>query len=348
MKILIASILPADKASSWSGTCKAIYEQLKKNNDVRICYSSLAHNAQKRLAKYSYLYNKLSGKRLNVYFSKSIAKIYATKLANTEADFSPDLILCLGSGTELYAYQPTAKAYLIADASFSLLQNKYTNYSKLNGAATKESREVEATALLKFDTIFTTSQWALDGFRGNYPKLNYELINLGSNISEEGYIQLPLPRKKEEIKLLTIGTDYHRKGIDKAEILAKEMRCSLTVIGIEKKLDKNKQADRSTLVAHYKSAHFFVLFPTADCTPIVINEANSFGLPVIAFGTGGIATMVCNGENGYLVNTLQEAEEKIRALSQNPELYKSLRLSTYRYYTEHLSYSVMEKKLLPK
>jgi glycosyltransferase involved in cell wall biosynthesis len=346
MKILIASILPVDDITSWSGTCNAIYQQLTKNHEVKICYSPFAHSAQKRLAKYSYLYNKITSKRLNVYFSRSIAKVYGAKLANNVDSFSPDLILCLGSGTEMYSYTPHTKTVLVADASFNLLQDQYPNYSNLNKAAILESQEVEAVSVAKFDTIFTTSSWAMDGFKSVYPTLNYKLINLGSNLAEEGYENNLFPSKKEDIKLLTIGTDYKRKGIAKAQELADNMSCQLIQIGTDTTIDKTKINDVKLLTSFYKKAHFFVLFPKADCTPIVINEANSFGLPVIAFPTGGITSMIENGVNGFLVQTIQEAEDIIQRFREDSSSYEKLRRSSYDYYISQMSYPIFEQKLL--
>ena len=346
MKILIASILPADDIRSWSGTCNAIRKQLSKNHDVKVCYSGYAHRAQKQLAKYSYIYNKIAGKRLNVYFSGSIAKLYGQALQMDEAQFQPDLILCLGSGTELYDYTPKAKTFLVADACFGLLKDNYLNYSNLSKKAIIESLDVEKRSIDKFDTIFPTSQWAQSGFKKSYPFINTKTINLGSNIESSGYSQLDLPKDSTKIRLLTIGTDYKRKGVDKAEKLEQMLGCHLEIIGIDNKLDKAKKSELNKLINHYAKAHFFVLFPKADCTPIVINEANSFGTPVIAFATGGIGNMIKNGVNGHLVNTIEEAKSVIQSYTDSNTKYNALRTSTYAYYEENLSYEVFEKKLL--
>ncbi|PCJ67574.1 MAG: hypothetical protein COA58_00115 [Bacteroidetes bacterium] len=346
MKILLASILPIDDLASWSGTCNAIFQQLSKKHEVQICYSNYAHKAQKQLAKYSYLYNKITGKRLNVYFSKSVSKIYGTALQQSEDTFRPDLILCLGSGTELFDYSPKTKSYLVADACFNLLKDNYSAYSKLTHKAIEESKEVEQVSIVKFDRVFATSQWAKDGFLKNHPSIRCATINLGSNLRESKFTELVIPTKKQELKLLSIGTDYKRKGIDKTEALTRNLGCTIDIIGIEKKLDKTKSDHLKELVSYYQNAHFFVLFPKADCTPIVINEANSFGLPVITFDVGGIGSMIANGQNGYLVKDIDEAQTIIEQMVANPEEYSALRKSTYDYYTQNLSYSIFEQKLL--
>jgi glycosyltransferase involved in cell wall biosynthesis len=346
MRILIASILPVEDIKSWSGICNAIHKQLSQNHQVKICYSSYAHKAQQQLAKYSYIFNKITGKRLNVYFSGSVAKLYGKALKQEEESFQPDLILCLGSGTEIFDYTPKTKTYLVADACFNLLQNDYVNYSSLTNKAINESENVEHVSIAKFDTVFTTSEWAKRGFEAKYPTLNCKTINFGSNLESNGLSQLDLPKKSTDIKLLTVGLDYIRKGIDKTEDLQRLLDCKLDIVGIDNKLDKVKKIELNKLINLYASAHFFVLFPTADCTPIVINEANSFGLPVIAFNTGGISSMISNGVNGYLVKDLAEAKEIILRYSNSNSEYNALRASTYKYYTENLSYPIFEQKLL--
>ena len=46
----------------------------------------------------------------------------------------------------------------------------------------------------------------------------------------------------------------------------------------------------------------FLLLPTrSDCTPIVFSEANAFGLPVITTDTGGVAGIITDGENGFML-----------------------------------------------
>jgi glycosyltransferase involved in cell wall biosynthesis len=346
MKILIASILPVDDITSWSGICNATYQQLSKNHEVKICYSPFAHSAQKRLAKYSYLYNKITSKRLNVYFSRSIAKIYATKLANDVEIFTPDLILCLGSGTEIYAYTPYTKTVLVADASFNLLQDEYPNYTNLNKAAIRESREVEAISLAKFDTIFTTSVWAMHGFKSAYPSLHYKPINFGSNIGDPILSLTPMCTNNNKIRLLIVGKEFHRKGIPQAKELQINLKCHLDIVGIDYVLNKKDPTDLQKLKQLYSDAHFLILFPTADCTPIVINEANSVGTPAIVFPVGGIPTIIKHGTNGYIVNDLIEAKAQIEYAIANPNIYRALRKSTFQYYNDNLSWDIFEQKLL--
>ncbi|MEN8696733.1 MAG: glycosyltransferase [Bacteroidia bacterium] len=344
MRVLLASILPVTDTKSWSGTCKSIYEQIAKNNHVDVCYSPSAHYLQKKLAAFSHYFYKLKGKRINVYFNKYVAYLYGLSFSRKLKRIDPELIVCLGSGTELLYVDSKVSSVLIADACFDLLHNSYEVYSNLIPNAIKQAYNIEKKSLSHFDKIIYTSTWAQDAAKSAYPDLKTYTINLGSNIGNYSSVIVNNKKINANLNLLTVGTDYKRKGIDKAEKLAKKLKCKLTIIGIDLLLDKTKPDERQQLITKYKKADFFVLFPTADCTPIVINEANSFGLPVITFGVGGIPDMISAGKNGHIVENLNEAVDIISSYRNNPAAYNALRMKTRTYYDKHLSWEVFREK----
>jgi len=57
---------------------------------------------------------------------------------------------------------------------------------------------------------------------------------------------------------------------------------------------------------------------------MVVTEAMIKGKPVIAGNVGGLKLQIKNGENGFLVNSVDEAADRIVELMQNPELRKRL------------------------
>lgn len=348
LKILIASILPVKKEVYWSGINAAIHRQLSVNHTVETSYSPRAHRIQRFLSTLSNFRFKLFGHRSNVYFNSIVSQIYAKQLAQDEKTFNPDLILVLGSGTELYAYKPRTTTYLVADANFYLLNNTYTNYSNLSESAETAARKVEQKSLANFDTIFFTSEWALLNTADHYPELTPKLkrINFGSNLRSEGLEEKETPHSEENTQLLTVGLDYYRKGIDRATRLRTLLNAKLTVIGIDVKLNKENKSELDNLTDHYKAAHFFVLLSRADCTPIVINEANSVGLPVIVSNVGGMSSIVSEGINGFVVKTEEEAATILKKYIANPTEYTALRKSTYEYYTKNLTWTKFEDTLM--
>ena len=348
MKILIASILPVNKETYWSGINAAVLRQLSKNNEVETCYSPAAHRLQKLLGMVSRVRYKLLGNRSNVYFNRYVSFLYTPALFKKTSRCKPDLLLVLGSGSELLHFNPTCPTYLVADANFHLLRDNYNLYTALTTHGAKNAATVEKAILKKYDYLFYTSDWALQNTAQHYPSLTQklQLINFGSNIPDEGFSSIAIPSEIGQLSLLTVGIDYQRKGIDKSTALANLLDCKVTIVGIDVKIDKQTKEGIAQLAAYYKAAHFFVLLSRADCTPIVINEANSIGLPVIVSNVGGISSIVEEGVNGFIVETNADAVAILENYIGNPEAYTALRKSTYAYYTKNLTWSTFEKTIL--
>jgi len=348
LKILIVSILPVEKEIYWSGINAAVLRQLAKNNTIETCYSPTAHKLQKLLGMVSRIRYKLFGTRSNVYFNSYVSLIYSPTLLKKTSEYKPDLLLVLGSGSELLHFNPTCPAYLVADANFHLLRDDYSLYTTLTYNGAKNAASVEKKSLIKYDCLFYTSDWALQSTAQHYPSLTQKLrhINFGSNIPDEGLTSITIPSEKSQLSLLTVGIDYQRKGIDKSSSLVKLLGCKGTIVGTNIKIDKQTKEGIAQMVAYYKAAHFFVLLSRADCTPIVINEANSVGLPVIVSNVGGINSVVKEGVNGFIVETETDAVAIIEQFIGNSEAYTALRKSTYEYYKKSLTWSIFEKTIL--
>lgn len=66
-------------------------------------------------------------------------------------------------------------------------------------------------------------------------------------------------------------------------------------------MDKNDASQREEINKLFVMADFLLLPTRGDCTPIVFSEANAFGLPVITTDTGGVAGIITDGENGFML-----------------------------------------------
>jgi glycosyltransferase involved in cell wall biosynthesis len=121
--------------------------------------------------------------------------------------------------------------------------------------------------------------------------------------------------------LLTVGGDWHRKGVDLAVATLVELRtlgveATLDIVGcspnttehlpdgavVHGVLDKSNPEGARALREMYERASFFLLPSRAECTPIVLAEAAAYGLPVVASATGGMAAMLREERSGYLVD----------------------------------------------
>ena len=90
------------------------------------------------------------------------------------------------------------------------------------------------------------------------------------------------------------------------------------------------QLQAAQMAGFYRGARFLVL-PTAcfEGCPLVISEAMSHGLPVIASRIGGLPELVEDGVTGFLFEQGNAAElaEKIKRLWENPALCRQMGLA---------------------
>lgn len=76
----------------------------------------------------------------------------------------------------------------------------------------------------------------------------------------------------------------------------------------------------------WHQAGVFVLPSLNECQPLVILEAMSHGLPVIATDEGGICDMVIDGENGLIVRKKDSADlaDKLQYLVEHPDVVNEM------------------------
>jgi glycosyltransferase involved in cell wall biosynthesis len=120
------------------------------------------------------------------------------------------------------------------------------------------------------------------------------LIDLkGVNYLIEAFSQLS--RDMEEAVLLIVGEGECKKKLEK---LSEEL-------GIQEKVYFTGSIDNELLGAYYLLSNVFVL-PSittyfADACPLVVNEAMTFGKPVITSDAVGTTFMIEDGKNGFVV-----------------------------------------------
>ncbi len=98
-----------------------------------------------------------------------------------------------------------------------------------------------------------------------------------------------------------------------------------------------KPAQGRTLIDRlFAESHFLLLPSRADCAPVVIAEAGSFGVPVVASDVGGISTAVRNGINGYVLHAGQLVTDACNVIfksMESPNAYRELACRSFGEYT---------------
>lgn len=227
----------------------------------------------------------------------------------------------------------------------------------------------EARALRFARAAVYSSDFMADRARAEFPalpKAGVFAIPFGINLDHlpEDPVAKPPP---EPLRLLFIGQDWHRKGGDIAidaldALLERGVDAELAVIGCTSPraaahprvtvlgyLNKNDPADNAKLTAALTAAHVFVLPTRADCTPMVIAEANAYACPVLVTDTGGISSLMDEGINGRMLPpdaTGAEWADAIGSMTEDSDSYRALTRTSHAHCHANLTWTAWADRIV--
>jgi glycosyltransferase involved in cell wall biosynthesis len=308
-----------------------------------------------------------SGKRFDPYLTSSVLEHFASylepRLSASEADivFSPSSIPVAALNTD----KPIV---FWTDATFGGMLNYYPSYANLSKATIRNGHAMEQAALDNCSLAIYSSDWAAQTAIENYKAdpAKIKVVPFGLNLVEDRGQQavesMIRQRTTDRCELLWVGVEWYRKNGDLAIEICKSLNemglpARLTMVGAQPPkgtkipdnidiagfISKQSTEGSKRIQALYAKAHFLILPTRADCTPMVFAEANSFGLPVFTTHTGGIPTLIREGQNGWTFPVETEAEayaHKIVALMQSPETYREAARKAYAQYRDRLNWNV--------
>tara|TARA_R110001583_G_scaffold18633_1_gene73906 strand:+ start:4300 stop:5463 length:1164 start_codon:yes stop_codon:yes gene_type:complete len=311
---------PLDK-KSWSGTHYKMYQSLKNEFDEVVAIGPIKKNAVIELilliiALINFLF---FFKKYKKSHSVVLSKYYAYKIKLKLKKIKIDVIFAPAGATEIAYLKTTIPICYLSDTSFGQISNYYSRFSNISKISYKESNSIEQKAIHNSLTQVYSSNWAANYVIKNYKpiKNNVYTVKFGANLDF-------IPSKSDLVKefnttinLLFIGVNWKRKGgtivLETFNILIeKGYNVSLTIIGctlpnlknnskinIIPFINKNNEEEFKSFLTILLNTHLLFVPTRADCTPIVFCEANAFGIPVITTDTGGVTSIIKNGENGF-------------------------------------------------
>lgn len=229
------------------------------------------------------------------------------------------------------------------DCSILQLFNYYPSLNNVSGISSQEVNFVENRAFKKVSLAFFSSLWASAFVKQHFKVNRVATVPFGSNINR--LTEIPPKRLSQKVcNLLFVGVDWERKGGEVAlkilrALIENNIDACLTVIGsvpprgsdlkrvrVIERLDKDSAEGEEEFVAILNQTDFFILPTRADCTPIVIAEAFSAGVPVLATKTGGIPSLVSEGVTGFLFaqDDVQGYVQRITQLMDSPLQYEMI------------------------
>jgi glycosyltransferase involved in cell wall biosynthesis len=288
--------------------------------------------------------------------SKACAKIIQQRLTKEKYD-----LIIAPTGNALIAHLNTnIPIVYIGDRTVAGAFNYHEQFRNLFAFSEKQSRETDKLAMEKASLISFPSYWAGDSAIKDYgvaPE-KVAVIPFGANLDEQPEFN-PGIQKKGVVKLLFAGTNWKDKGGDivleaHAELKRRGIASTLIICGskppmeindadviVEGFLNKDNPSQYNRLMDHFRTSDFFILPTRYEAYGLVFCESAAYSLPVIATNTGGIPTIVKEGETGFLLPPEAGGKayaEKIILAMEQPGLLEKMRKNSYERYKEILNW----------
>lgn len=238
----------------------------------------------------------------------------------------------------------------------------FTGFGYLSKEVTKFLEK--KTLQLAKASVFSNT-WGAEYAINNYgiKKEKIHTIRFGANLTVPEEINLN--KNYSSLKMLFLATRWELKGGDIAleafRILkSKGYNVKFKIVGcnpdIEKDedieiipfIDKNKPEGLKELHNILMESHLMIMPTRNDCSPIVMCEANGYGLPCITTDTGGVGEIILNGHNGFALPMEARGKEYaavIEPLITSPSELRKLSENARKKYEEVLNWSQWGKKM---
>ncbi len=373
MKVAYVTTYDASNPNSWSGLGHYIAKSLQRQG-VEVTYiGPLEDRGGALLGARRAAVRVLGGKRILRERDAHVARGYAMQVEERLRELDVDWILSPGSIpiAELSVATPIA---FWTDATFAQMVDFYPEFSRLAGATVKAGNMLEQHALRRASLAIYSSEWAARSAMNDYgaDPAKVRVVPFGANMPAEydpAEIEKIIGQRGRDVcRLLFVGVDWERKGGDVAlEITARlhdaGVRAELTIVGAKPKIPpsmrdiarsegfipKDTTYGRITMERLFAESHFLLLPTRAECTPIVIAEASSFGVPSLASDVGGIAGVIREGVNGFmfpLESIVDDAATRIVELWGDRERYDALCRSALEESRARLNWDVAGREIV--
>jgi glycosyltransferase involved in cell wall biosynthesis len=147
------------------------------------------------------------------------------------------------------------------------------------------------------------------------------------------------PSAREQVELVLVGSGPEQAYLQQ---LTRDL-------GVEPHVRFISWIDRSEVMELFRTASVF-LFPSHEGAGMVVPEALSFGVPVVALdnvGPGQFLTPECGFavEQGGYQETVGRLSEALQQLQRDPELHQSMRLAARAHFIDHFHWDRRGERL---
>jgi glycosyltransferase involved in cell wall biosynthesis len=363
MRIAYTTTFDATDVHHWSGTPYHMANALIKEGITIDYIGSLPRKLPLFFKLKQFLKKNICHQRESPRFNVTAAKYYSQQVAKKLEHLSVDAIL--SPLINPIAYLDSTKPIILwTDAVYSALLGLYPAFYYHSAHTITQGNEITAACLSRCKLAIFSSDWAANSAIERYgmSRDKIKVVPYGANI--ESYPTLAevkhslKNRPIKKIKLLFLAKSWERKGGDIAYNIAKCLQknghdVELTIVGYTPTLppssfirclgflSKQTEQGRVKIAELLSHSHFLILPSRADACPMVLAEANAFGLPCLTTHVGGISTAIkphINGMTFALDAPITDYCEYILSILQNRPAYEDLALSSHHEYETRLNW----------
>jgi glycosyltransferase involved in cell wall biosynthesis len=364
MKIGYAARYDPNDKKTWSGTSYFTLQQIKRYGETEIFQYKLPKLLQEWLTTQKSINRRWFGKNSAVEFMRAYAKYFSRQLTKDLVKRPVD-ILFVSASPQLIAYaETTIPVIYMTDATFHQLQGYYPNFSNLAEYNIRQGIELDKLAFKKAAHCMLASEWNRDSAVNDYGTEagKISVVPCGANFDRVPASAPINPEEGKTCNLLFLGVEWERKGgdiaLDTYRKLKKDgIQARLHIIGcvppedqlldsditVTPFLDKNKVEDFQKMHRVFLQTDFLLLPTRAECAGVVFSEASAYGIPSVTTDTGGVATYIRNGINGFALPFAAKGEdyaEQIKEVLADPVRLENLRRSSRTRYETALSWDL--------
>lgn len=302
----------------WSGTHYSLMVAIENTDCEVVNLSPILYpkSYHRLLGLYHRIHQIFSKKLINEEFT-FLSAIYSNLHFKKVIKQTPvDVLFCPAASAQMALLRTEIPIIFFNDSTFDQSKDYNINFKEFSKISLLEGYLLQKIALKKSQKVLFCSDWA-----GNFAKNFYnlskdkvEFVKLGANMIVPESISKKDFSKK--IVFLFSGLQWEKKGgnivLETIKLLKiRGFDVLLNCIGGEPPvendyikyfgfLDKNIADDVELLKKLHVESHFLFVPSRADCYGIVFSEASAYGLINIATDTGGISSVVKEGQNGFL------------------------------------------------
>lgn len=353
--------------TEWSGTPNNMLLALQRHTDVALV---VRHPFSAWFVPFGRMLKAVTGRRFEYARSSWYVALAARRAIAEITKARPEVVYVVSStiANELVDRFPVV---YIADATMRAMTGYYDAMTRYSEGARISAEAIEARTLSRSLRVTYPSAWACQSAREDYGVKSEDVLEIAWGANLEKRIATPRTVEPGILKLLFVGIDWQRKGgpilLQAVEDLSRRgIAVQLDIVGCGPDVvngavpegvtfhgfvSKSTPEGKALLDTLYARATLFVLPTKAECLGIVFAEAAHHGLPSVAFATGGVTSVVRNGETGILLplgSRPDQFADVIADLTSDPVRYARMSLAAAADAHDRLDWDIWAEHLTTK